>query len=258
MSSKKKRLDEIVLERGFASSRSEAKALIMTGKVRHGTERLTKGGTKYDVDIELEVEAGQRFVGRGGEKLLGWIETFGLSFAGCQVLDVGACTGGFSDCALQHGAAGATCVDVGYGQLHMKLRDDERVTNLEKVNARYLTVELLPYPEYQRMVMDLSFISLKTVLPCVWPFLEEGGVLVALVKPQFEVGKEIADKFRGVIRDEKAREKAMESVKSFALETLPGAEYIGEMISPIKGGDGNVEFLLGLRKAPLSDATISV
>ncbi|MBC2605122.1 TlyA family RNA methyltransferase [Pelagicoccus albus] len=246
---KKKRLDEIVLERGFASSRSEAKALIMTGKVRLGTERLTKAGTKYEEDLAIEVEAGQRFVGRGGEKLLGWIEQFGLAFEGSHVLDVGACTGGFTDCALQHGAESATCVDVGYGQLHMKLRNDERVTNLEKTNARYLTAELLPRPDYDRMVMDLSFISLKTVLPCVWPFLSSGGTLVALVKPQFEVGKEIADKFRGVIRDEKAREKAMEDVKSFALENLEGAEYVGEMVSPIKGGDGNVEFLLGLRKA---------
>lgn len=247
--SKKKRLDEIVLERGFAASRSEAKALIMTGKVLRGTERLTKAGTKYEEDIELEVEAGQRFVGRGGEKLLGWIDTFGLSFEGCQVLDVGACTGGFTDCALQHGAEGATCLDVGYGQLHMKLRNDERVTNLEKTNARYLSEEMLPYPKYERMVMDLSFISLKTVLPCVWQFLADDGVLVALVKPQFEVGKEIADKFKGVIRDENARRNAMDTVKSFALEHLVGAEYVGEMTSPIKGGDGNVEFLLGLRKS---------
>lgn len=248
MAAKKKRLDEIVLERGFAASRGEAKALIMTGKVRLGTERLTKAGTKYDEEIEIEVEAGQRFVGRGGEKLLGWIEQFGLEFADCQVLDVGACTGGFTDCALQHGAAGATCVDVGYGQLHMKLRNDERVTNLEKTNARYLTADLLPHPAYDRVVMDLSFISLKTVLPCVWPFLKEGGTLVALVKPQFEVGKEIADKFKGVIRDESARAKAMADVKGFALANLGGAEYVGEMVSPIKGGDGNVEFLLGLRK----------
>lgn len=250
MASKKKRLDEIVLERGFASSRSEAKALIMTGKVRLGTERLTKAGTKYEDDVQIEVEAGQRFVGRGGEKLLGWIEQFGLEFEGCQVLDVGACTGGFTDCALQHGATGATCVDVGYGQLHMKLRNDERVTNLEKTNARYLTAEMLPHTGYDRMVMDLSFISLKTVFPCVWPFLKEGGVLVALVKPQFEVGKAIADKFKGVIRDEKARAKVMEDVKGFALAELAGAEYVGEMVSPIKGGDGNVEFLLGLRKRP--------
>lgn len=244
----KKRLDEIVLERGYAASRSEAKALIMTGKVRRGTERLDKAGTKYDEDVALEIEASQRFVGRGGEKLLGYIERFGLEFAGCHVLDVGACTGGFSDCALQHGAAGATCVDVGYGQLHMKLREDPRVTNLEKTNARYLSADVLPRGEYERVVMDLSFISLKTVLPSVWPFLADGGVLVALVKPQFEVGKEVADRFKGVIRDAAAREKALQAVKDFALGQLTGAQLVGEMISPITGGDGNVEYLVGLRK----------
>lgn len=248
----KKRLDEIVLNRGYASSRSAAKALIMTGKVRLGTDRLDKAGAKYEEDIAIEVEAGPRFVGRGGEKLLGWIVTHGLDFEGTQVLDVGACTGGFTDCALQHGATGATCVDVGYGQLHMKLRNDARVTNLEKVNARYLTAEMLPYSAYERMVMDLSFISLKTVLPCVWPFLKEGGVLVALVKPQFEVGKKIADKFRGVIKDEAARQQALDDVKSFAVRELVGARLIGEMVSPIKGGDGNVEFLIGLRKTNLA------
>ncbi len=245
----KKRLDEIVLERGYAASRSEAKALIMTGKVRRGTERLDKAGARYDAEIELEIEAAQRFVGRGGEKLLGYIETFGLEFAGCQVLDVGACTGGFSDCALQHGAAGATCVDVGYGQLHLKLREDPRVTNLEKTNARYLTADVLPRASYDRVVMDLSFISLKSVLPSVWPFLREDGVLVALVKPQFEVGKEVADRYRGVIKDAAAREKALQAVKDFALGQLPGAVLVGEMESPIKGGDGNVEYLVGLRKA---------
>lgn len=252
MSAKKKRLDEIVFDRGFASSRSEAKALIMSGKVKRGTERLTKAGTKYEEDVELEIEASQRFVGRGAEKLLGWIDEFGLSFEGCSLLDVGACTGGFTDCALQYGATEATCVDVGYGQLHMKLRDDPRVTNLEKTNARYLTAELLPRADYDRVVMDLSFISLRSVLPAVWPFLAKDGVLVALVKPQFEVGKEIADKFKGVIRDEKAREKALEGIKTFAMENLEGAELIGEMVSPIKGGDGNIEYLIGLSRSQIS------
>ncbi len=162
---------------------------------------------------------------------------------------MGACTGGFSDCALQHGAAGATCVDVGYGQLHLKLREDPRVTNLEKTNARYLTADVLPRASYDRVVMDLSFISLKSVLPSVWPFLREDGVLVALVKPQFEVGKEVADRYRGVIKDAAAREKALQAVKDFALGQLPGAVLVGEMESPIKGGDGNVEYLVGLRKA---------
>lgn len=243
---KKIRLDELVLARGFASSRSEAKALVMTGKVRLGTVRLDKAGVKVDEDLDIEVEAGRRFVGRGGEKLLGYIEKYGLSFEDCNVLDVGASTGGFTDCSLQNGAASATCVDVGKGQLHAKLRDLPQVTNLEKVNARYLQVGDLPHEKYDRIVMDLSFISLKSVLPAIWPFLDSNGVLIALVKPQFEVGKAIADKFRGVIKDESEREKALEGVRSFALENLENAKVHGLIHSPIKGADGNVEYLLGL------------
>ncbi|MCL4170463.1 UNVERIFIED_CONTAM: hypothetical protein GTU68_014425, partial [Idotea baltica] len=178
----------------MASSRSEAKALIMTGKVRLGTERLDKAGVKVDEDLPIEVEEGPRFVGRGAEKLLGYIDGYNLSFEGLSVLDVGACTGGFTDCALQHGAVHATCVDVGRGQLHSKLVNDPRVTNLEKTNARYLKIGDLPRESYERVVMDLSFISLKTVLPAIWPFLADGGILMALVKPQFEVGKAVADK----------------------------------------------------------------
>lgn len=245
---KKVRLDELVLARGLASSRSEAKALIMTGKVRLGTDRLDKSGVKVDEDLPIEVEAGPRFVGRGAEKLLGYIDAYGLVFEGMNVLDVGACTGGFTDCALQYGAAHATCVDVGRGQLHSKLVNDPRVTNLEKTNARYLQIGDLPLEQYERVVMDLSFISLKTVLPAIWPFLAEGGILVALVKPQFEVGKAIADKFRGVIKDEQERERALGEVKAFALENLPGARQHGLHVSPIKGTGGNVEFLLGLER----------
>jgi len=242
------RLDELVLQRGFASSRSEAKALIMTGKVREGDRRLDKPGLRVSDDTALYVEPGKRFVSRGGEKIEGFAEAFSLSFEGKNVLDVGASTGGFTDFALQQGAASVTCVDVGKGQLHGKLREDPRVTNFEKVNARYLERGDLPLDAYQRIVMDLSFISLKTVLPAVWPFLSEGGVLVALVKPQFEVGREVADKFRGVIKDESERERALAEVERFALENLENAARLGCVASPIQGADGNVEFLLGLSK----------
>ena len=246
--SSKIRLDELVLSRGFAESRSEAKALVMTGKVRSGDRRLDKPGLKVDEDLEIFVEATQRFASRGGEKLLGFIEAFDVSFADCSVLDLGASTGGFTDCALQNGAASVTCVDVGKGQLHYKLRSDERITNIEGRNARHLQKDDLPRQSYDRIVMDLSFISLKIILPVAWPFLEPGGALIALVKPQFEVGKDIADKFRGVIRDVEAREAALESIKAFALEQLEGARLIGQMESPIRGGDGNVEYLLGLTR----------
>lgn len=242
------RLDELVLKRGFASSRSEAKALIMTGKVRQGDHRLDKPGVKVSDDIELTVDPGKRFVSRGGEKLEGFIDEYAIEFEGMRVLDVGASTGGFTDCSMQKGALSVTCVDVGKGQLHGKLRDDPRIENLEKVNARHLRPGDLPHDSYDRIVMDLSFISLTVVLPAVWPFLAEQGILIALVKPQFEVGKAVADKFRGVIKDERERTKALEKVENFALEHLEGAKRIGLTTSPIKGADGNVEFLLGLSK----------
>ena len=244
----KLRLDELVLLRGFASSRSEAKALIMTGRVRQRDRRLDKPGVKVSEDIELYLEPGKRFVSRGGEKIEGFAEAYDLSFEGKSVLDVGASTGGFTDYALQNGAISVACVDVGKGQLHGKLRDDPRIVNLEKVNARYLQPGDLPLDSYDRVVMDLSFISLKSVLPAVWPFLAIGGILVALVKPQFEVGKEVADKFRGVIKDQNERDKALTEVERFAMENLVNVSRIGCIPSPIKGADGNVEFLLGLSK----------
>lgn len=249
------RLDELILQRGLASSRSQAKALIMAGKVREGDRRLDKPGVKVPEDTELHIEPGKRFVSRGGEKLEGFADAFSLSFEGLSVLDVGASTGGFSDFVLQRGARSVTCVDVGKGQLHSKLRYDPRVENLEKVNARFLEKGDLPLNSYERIVMDLSFISLKSVLPAVWPFLAEGGVLVALVKPQFEVGKEVADKFRGVIKDEGERKRVLDEIERFALDNLGSASRIGCVPSPIKGADGNVEFLLGLSK--LKESRIS-
>ena len=244
----KARLDELVVRRGLATSRNEAKALIMSGKVREGVHRLEKPGLKVNDDIELIVEPGKRFVSRGGEKLEGYIEAFDLSFEGLDVLDVGASTGGFTDCALKHGARSMTCLDVGKGQLHGSLRSDPRIHNIEKINARYLEAEDLPLPSYQRVVMDLSFISLKTVFPAVWPFLASEGILVALVKPQFEVGKLIADKFRGVIKDDRERKRALNRVREFALSELEGASLQGCIESPIQGSDGNIEYLLGLSK----------
>lgn len=244
----KLRLDEIIVARGLADSRAQAKALIMSGRVKRGTERLDKPGKAFPDDIELEMEQPPRFVGRGGEKLAGAIEQFSLDFQGAHVLDVGASTGGFTDCALQSGAVDVVCVDVGRAQLHGKLRADERVTNLEKTNARHLKLGDLPRNEFDALVMDLSFISLKVILPAVWPFLLPSGFLVALVKPQFEAGKAEVDKGRGVIRDVAVQDAVLADVQSFALNTLPGSHLIGTMDSPIKGTDGNREFLLVLKK----------
>ena len=244
----KLRLDELLVTRGLAASRTQAKALIMTGRVRHGTERLDKPGKEFPAGLEIVVDQPPRFVSRGGEKLVAALENFSLDLRDAHVLDVGASTGGFTDCVLQAGAADVVCVDVGRAQLHARLRGDPRVTNLEKINARHLTAGDLPRRDFDAIVMDLSFISLTTVLPAVWPFLRIGGVLVALVKPQFEAGKAEADKGRGVIRDPAVQDAALARVRDFALGALPGARLIGTIDSPITGADGNREFLLGLRK----------
>ncbi|HEY9154292.1 MAG TPA: TlyA family RNA methyltransferase [Opitutaceae bacterium] len=247
MAAAKQRLDELLVARGLAESRSQAKALIMSGRVRLGTERLDKPGKEFPLETELFVEQPPRFVSRGGEKLQGFIDQFSIDLRGANVLDIGASTGGFTDCSLQAGAASVVCVDVGRAQLHAKLRSDPRVTNFEKINARHLQAADLPRPSYDAVVMDLSFISLKAVLPAVWPLVACGGRLIALVKPQFEAGKAEVDKGRGVIRDAALQESILTDITKFTLE-LPGAKLIGSMDSPITGTDGNREFLLGVTR----------
>jgi 23S rRNA (cytidine1920-2'-O)/16S rRNA (cytidine1409-2'-O)-methyltransferase len=242
------RLDELLVARGLAASRAQAKALVMAGRVRRGTERLDKPGREYPLDADLAVVQPPRFVSRGGEKLAAALAQFAVDLQGAHLLDVGASTGGFTDCALQAGAASVVCVDVGRAQLHAKLRADPRVTNLEKINARNLTAKQLPRRAFDAVIMDLSFISLRTVLPAVWPFLRPAGTLIALVKPQFEAGKAEADKGRGVIRDAAVQAAALVAVRDFAVSQLAGARLIGTMDSPITGADGNREFLLALRK----------
>jgi len=244
----KLRLDELLVARQLCATRSQAKALIMSGRVRHGTERLDKPGKIYSSDFELTVDQPPRFVSRGGEKLAAFLERFPQDLTGAHVLDVGASTGGFTDCVLQAGAASVTCVDVGHGQLHEKIRRDPRVTSLEKLNARHLRPGGLPRSSYDAVVMDLSFISLKNVLPAVWTCLRPGGILIALVKPQFEAGRLEVDKGKGVIRDDAIRERVLVEIRGFALQELAGAEWLAEMACPLAGTDGNREYLLGLRR----------
>ena len=244
----KQRLDELLVARGLAETRSQAKGLILAGRVLHGTERLEKPGKDYPLDFELTVEQPPRFVSRGGEKLIGFLEKFAIDLRGAAMLDVGASTGGFTDCALQAGAVSAVCVDVGRAQLHAKLAGDKRVTNLEKINARNLKPSDLPRSSFDAVTMDLSFISLKAVLPAVWPFVRKDGILIALVKPQFEAGKHEVDKGRGVIRDRAVQDAVLVDITRFALVELRGAKLIGSMDSPLTGADGNREFLIGLRK----------
>ncbi|MGJ8641425.1 MAG: TlyA family RNA methyltransferase [Opitutaceae bacterium] len=243
---KKIRLDELLVVNGLADTRSRAKALILAGKVKLGTERVDKPGRSFPIDSPITVESPPRFVSRGGDKLEGFLSQFEISVNGLPILDVGASTGGFTDCCLQRGAITATCVDVGRAQMHNKLIQDERVTNIEKTNARHMQPGDLPLDSYPIIVTDLSFISLTKVLPAMWQFMAPGGRLIALVKPQFEAEKHEVDAGKGIIRDEAIHERVLESIKAFALKELPGAKLIGTMDSPIKGTDGNREFLMGL------------
>jgi 23S rRNA (cytidine1920-2'-O)/16S rRNA (cytidine1409-2'-O)-methyltransferase len=252
MASTRERLDVTLVARGLAETRAQAQGLILAGRVKVDGQPSDKAGRAVDGSAVIEVSAPPRFVSRGGEKLLGAIDHFGLSFEGRRVLDVGASTGGFTDCALQHGAVHVTCVDVGRAQLHHRLRVDPRVVSIEQLNARLLKPGDLPHDQYDRIVMDLSFISLRSVLPAIWPFCREGGLVVALVKPQFEAGREEVSKGRGVVRDERVRQAALAAVRASAQQVLPGCLDRGAIDCPLSGADGNREFLLLLEKASVA------
>ena len=246
---KKVRADELLFVQGKAESRSQAKILIMAGKVRSGKDSvIQKPAQLIPEDTELWVENPPRFVSRGGEKLAGAIEKFSIDVAGSYALDVGASTGGFTDCLLQNGAEAVTCIDVGHGQLHFKLRSDSRVSNFEKVNARALDSVELPRESYDFVVGDLSFISLTKILIPSWNRVSEGGALIMLIKPQFEATREEVSRGNGIIRDEKIHRRVVEEVLQFCKEHLSGFKLIGLCDSPILGGDGNKEFLFYARK----------
>jgi 23S rRNA (cytidine1920-2'-O)/16S rRNA (cytidine1409-2'-O)-methyltransferase len=246
---RRQRADELLVARGLAPTRAQARALILAGQVRTGPDSVvTKAGQLLPPASPLSVDHGPRFVSRGGEKLDAFLEQFPLPLAGAHVLDLGASTGGFTDCVLQRGAADVTCVDVGHSQLHPRLRADPRVTNLEKINARHLAGAPLPRAHYDLVVLDLAFISLTKVLPAAWTPLRPGGHLVALVKPQFEATRAEASAGRGVIRDPAVHTRVLAAIRAAAL-ALPGAVFLGAIESPLRGGDGNREFLLGLTKS---------
>lgn len=249
MTKRKLRADELLFLQGKAESRSQAKILIMAGKVRSGPDSLiSKPAQMLSADTKLFVESPLRFVSRGGEKLAHAVAFFGIPVKGLRALDIGASTGGFTDCLLQNGAETVTSVDVGHGQLHMKLRNDPRVFNIEKANARHLDSVRLPSDSYDVVVGDLSFISLKMILVPAWNRVKEGGALVMLIKPQFEATREEVSKTAGVIRDPAIHERVVRDVLDFAEKSLPGFRLIGLCDSPIKGGDGNKEFLFYARK----------
>jgi 23S rRNA (cytidine1920-2'-O)/16S rRNA (cytidine1409-2'-O)-methyltransferase len=241
MKSRKQRLDILVHERGMAESRSKAQAMILAGQVIVGDQRVDKPGAQVPEDAELRLKGEVLpYVSRGGLKLQGALDHFEIDVTGLVAADIGASTGGFTDCLLQRGAVRVHAIDVGYAQLHEKLRQDPRVISRERVNARYLTDEDLP-ERVGVLVIDVSFISLTQVLPSVLPKLESGGTLVALVKPQFEVGREHVGK-GGVVRDEAARADAIQRIRTFVEEA--GLQVLGTIDSPVPGPAGNVEALL--------------
>jgi 23S rRNA (cytidine1920-2'-O)/16S rRNA (cytidine1409-2'-O)-methyltransferase len=234
----KKRLDVLMVERGLAETRSQAQALVLAGRVR-GHQ---KAGEQVEESAELEVESGPRFVSRGGEKLVHALEAFGVDVTGEDCLDVGASTGGFADCLLQAGAARVCALDVGYGQLHPKLRDDPRVIVIERVNVRNLECEELPFrPTF--VTCDVSFISLTKALPPALACAAAGWRALVLVKPQFEAGRAEVGK-GGVVRDPEVQQRAVDAVAEQAAGW--GARVEGSVDSGLPGPKGNREFFLYL------------
>ncbi len=240
------RLDRLLVERGLAASVDAAARLIMAGLVYVNGQKSDKAGTPVRGDADIDVREVLPYVSRGGLKLAAALKHFPFSPDGAVALDVGASTGGFTDVLLQGGALRVYAVDVGHGQLHYKLQNDERVINLEKTHVRLLSPELIP-ESVDALVMDTSFISLTRVLPPSWPFLKPGGWCVALIKPQFEVHPRYLEK--GVVRHEAVRRQVVEDMLEFVRGELGGAQVVGVTESPIHGPKGNVEYLLGLRKA---------
>jgi 23S rRNA (cytidine1920-2'-O)/16S rRNA (cytidine1409-2'-O)-methyltransferase len=242
------RVDVLLVERGLAESRAKAQALVMAGEVRSGGARIDKPGTLIDVEAPLDVTPRRRFVSRGGEKLDGALSCLGERFSdldGIVALDVGASTGGFTDCLLQRGAKRVFAVDVGYGQLDAKLRADPRVDSRERTNARDLEASHFDEP-IDLVVVDASFIGIEKLLPAIARVLPAGRELVALVKPQFEAGREAVSRGRGVIRDEAVREAAIDGARR-AIETA-GFTIVAEVDSPLAGPKGNVERFIHARR----------
>ena len=240
----KSRADVLLLERGLAASRTEAQALILAGQVFTGEQRVDKAGQQLPSDCPLLVRQRRQYVSRGGDKLAGALEDLGVDVSGKVGLDVGASTGGFTDCLLQHGATKVFAVDVGHGQLAERLRTDPRVINLERTNARHLRREDLG-DAIDVVVVDASFIGLEKLLPAITTLAPAGAVMVALVKPQFEVGKDVAKRTRGVIRDAGLRRAAIERVLGEVARC--GWELLGGADCRVPGPKGNVEYFLYAR-----------
>ena len=252
----KKRLDVLLTERGLAESRQKAQAIIMAGQVFWQGKRMDKAGASVPEDAELEIRGGLKYVSRGGLKLEKAMETFDLpDLTGAVAIDAGASTGGFTDCMLQNGAAKVYAVDVGYGQLAWSLRSDPRVVCMERTNVRYLTGEDIPEPLDFGSV-DVSFISLRLILPALRTLMKPEGELVCLIKPQFEAGKEKVGK-KGVVRDRSVHREVLEQ---FLRHTDECGFYVKDLtFSPIRGPEGNIEYLghLTVREQPPYDGDLA-
>ena len=240
----KKRLDVLLVERGLVESRERGKRLIMAGQVLVEGRVVDKPGAKVPVDADIRLRAKLPYVSRGGIKLAAALEAFGVDVEGAVAADVGASTGGFTDCLLQRGARRVYAIDVGYGQLAWRLRRDPRVVVMERTNVRYL--DSLPEP-VDLATVDVSFISLELVLPKVMGWLKPGGEIIALIKPQFEAGREKVGK-GGVVRDPEVHRAVLGKILGWAVDH--GLAVRGLIPSPIKGPAGNVEFLVHLRRGP--------
>ena len=239
-----RRLDVALFDRGLVRSREQGHAAVLAGRVRVDGTVVTKAGAPIGPDSVLEVEGGARFVSRGGTKLDHALDVFGVDVSGCAVLDVGASTGGFTDCVLQRGAASVTSIDVGYGQLAWELRTDSRVLVLERTNIRTVDPATLGGP-FDLAVVDVSFISLGKVLPHILPVIADDGAVIALIKPQFEAGKGRVGK-KGVVREPALHVEVLEN----AVSAIEGAGWVvrGLTWSPITGPEGNIEFLVWLAR----------
>ncbi len=243
----KLRADVLLVERALAASRTQAQALILAGRVFSGERRVEKAGETLAEDADLSVRGSPRYVSRGGDKLEGALADLAVDVKGSVVVDVGASTGGFTDCVLAHGASEVFAVDVGHGQLAQKLRDDPRVVVMERTNARHLTAASFPKP-IELVVVDASFIGLDKLMPAIAAILPAFGRLLALIKPQFEAGREAVRRGRGVIRDPEIRRAAIAGAKA-AIEAA-GFEIRGECDCRVPGPKGNVEcFVLAVRSA---------
>ena len=245
MASKKERLDILLVEKGICNSRERAKTNIMAGLVFVDGQRVDKAGEKVNRDAEIIFKGEElKYVSRGGLKLEKAMNEFNITLDNKVCMDIGASTGGFTDCMLQNGAAKVFSVDVGYGQFAWKLRMDERVVCMERTNIRYVTPEDIG-EKLDFASIDVSFISLRTILPAVKNLLKDNGEVVALIKPQFEAGKSNVGK-GGIVKNDKARLCAIDRVVNFA-KTV-GFSHLGTVRSPIEGGDGNIEFLAHFKK----------